>query len=162
MSNIEVQILEGFNFAGILDTSESEQDTPPETPQINLARYRSRLVLPEGIENVGDQTFIQFANEMREQYEILESEFNSLRSSNSLLKNEIMRIRSAHKISDESYNKLINNLTKVISRDYSQFFFGNSIIDYNLNVVLPCYNSKTKRSVNYSNLTKSFLSIFQK
>jgi len=162
MSNIDIQILEGFNFPLMLDTSESEHETPPVTPQENLANYRSRLVLPEGIENVGDQAFLQFSNEMQEQYQILESDFNVLKSSNSLLKNEIMRLRSAHRVSNESYNKLINNLTKVISRDYPQFFFGNTIIDNNLNVVLPCYNCKTKRSVNYSNNTKSFLSIFQK
>lgn len=163
MSDVEAQILEGYNFPLILESSDTETESPPISPEFtNFRNYQSRLVLPDGIDNVNDQAFIQFANEMREQYEILESEFNSIRASNNLLKNEIMRIRSNNKIINESYNKLIQNLTKVITRDYPQYFFGSSIVDHYLNIILPCYNSKTKRSTNYSNLTKSFLSIFQK
>ena len=163
MSDVEAQILEGYNFPLILESSEGETESPPISPQIiNFRNYQSRLVLPEGIETVRDEAFLQFSNEMREQYEILESEFNSIRASNTILKNEIMRIRSNNKVIYESYNKLIQNLTKVITRDYPQYFFGPSIVDHHLNIILPCYNIKTKRSTNYSNLTKSFLSIFQK
>jgi len=123
--------------------------------------YTSRLVLPQGIEQVNDQAFRQFADEMREQYEILESEFNASRRDSQMLKSELIRTKHKCSVVEESYKILIKKLLKVTMRDYPQFRFGDTIVDERLNVKLPVYNENTKRFTNYSNSTRSFLEIIK-
>lgn len=123
--------------------------------------YTSRLVLPQGIEEVNDQGFRMFADEMREQYEILESEFNASRRDSQMLKSELIRMKHKCDVVEESYKMLMKKLMKVITRDYPQFRFGDTIVDERLNVKLPVYNENTKRFTNYSNSTRSFLEIIK-
>lgn len=123
--------------------------------------YQSRLVLPPGTENVSDEAFRQFADEMREQYEVLEADYNTVKTDCQALRSELIRQKHQSRTALESYQILIKKLTKVISRDYPQYKFGDVVLDSSLNVVLPIYNEKTRRFTNYSNSTRSFLEIFR-
>ena len=123
--------------------------------------YQSRLVLPQGTETVTDEAFRQFAEEMKEQYEILEADYNTVKRDCQAFRSELIRQEQQSRVALESYQILLKKLTKVISRDYPQYKFGDVVLDSSLNVVLPIYNEKTRRFTNYSNSTRSFLEIFR-
>lgn len=123
--------------------------------------YESRLRFPPGTSEVTDEAFRQFAEEMREQYEVLESDFNAVKRDNRVLQAELIREKNRRRLTEESHKTLTKKILKVISRDYNQFKFGDVIIDEKFNSVLPCYNENTRRFTNYSNMTRSFLDIFK-
>ena len=121
----------------------------------------SRLVFPPGTTEVSDEHFRLFAEEMREQYEVLESDFNSSLREAKILRSELIRSKNMTNVVVESYKQLIKKLLKVSTRDYPNFKFGETILDNRFNVVLPVYNENTKRFTNYSNQTRSFLDIIK-
>jgi hypothetical protein len=121
--------------------------------------YQSRLVFPQGMENVNDEAFRIFGEEMREQYEILESDYNALKQEVRVMKSELIRNKNSTRIVEESYKQLLKKLLKVTMRDYPQFRFGDVVLDARLNCVLPVFNTNTNRFTNYSNNTRSFLDI---
>lgn len=124
-------------------------------------QFRSRLVFPPGTTEVSDEHFRMFAEEMREQYEVLESDLNVALRECKVLKSELIRQKNATTVLGESYKQLVKKLLKVLSRDYPQFKFGETILDNRFNIVLPVYNENTNRFTNYSNLTRSFLDIIK-
>lgn len=139
-----------------------EIEVPLILPGFNIPErtyYQSRLVLPEGIETVNDEAFRQFADEMREQYEILESEYNGLKREFNVMKSELIRCKNTFRIVEESYKQLLKKLLKVTMRDYPQFRFGDVVLDSRFNCILPVFNTNTNRFTNYSNNTRSFLDI---
>lgn len=121
--------------------------------------YTSRLVFPPGMETVTDEAFRQFGEEMREQYEVLEADFNNAKRDAQILKAELIRQKNKNRLIEESYKQLLKKVLKITSRDYPQFKFGEVILDDKFNCILPCYNDNTRRFTNYSNLTRSFLDI---
>jgi hypothetical protein len=96
---------------------------------------------------------------MREQYEILESDYNGLKQEVRVLKSELIRSKNSSRIVEESYKQLLKKLLKVTMRDYPQFRFGDVVLDARLNCILPVFNTNTNRFTNYSNNTRSFLDI---
>ena len=150
---VEATITPGYNAPEVVHLIQ---------PPARHANFISRLQLPENLDEVNDEYFRQFADEMKTQYELLEADYNELKLSNRKIKDEMMYRNYLARETQTNYDILLKKLCKVINRDNNQYNFGEPIIDKRHNIVLPVYNSNTKRFTNYSNNTRSFLDVFRK
>lgn len=124
--------------------------------------FRSGLVFPEGIDNVTDEHFRQFAAEMKEQYEILEDKYNEIKMHLHQYQNVNLRQREQNIMIVENYNVLLKKICKVIEKNYEQYHFGTPTINTRYNICIPIFNAKTNRLTTYSERTRSFVDIFSK
>lgn len=152
---------------GVMD-EEIEEPTITQfnTPLIGLIAspaqpYQSALVFPEGMENVNDEHFRQFAAEMKEQYEILEDKYGELKMHYHQAHSMAMKKREENIIITENYNLLLKKICKVIEKNHEQYHFGTPTINRRFNVCIPVYNSKTNKLTTYSERTRSFIDIFK-